>query len=148
MAAEAGGGVRVELLDTTITKCYGTRARAFKGKRFARWEEDERNADLRVAAAEALAGRVEADLGGFLFKKRIARAGGGKSGGYRTILRFRKGADRVFFLSGFSKNDRATISPRERTAFGLVAASLVDLDEKGIGELIADGEIFELEHGS
>ncbi|MCQ6963981.1 type II toxin-antitoxin system RelE/ParE family toxin [Aromatoleum toluolicum] len=28
----------------------------------------------------------DADLGGFFYKKRVARSGGGKSGGYRTLL--------------------------------------------------------------
>jgi hypothetical protein len=59
----------------------------------------------------------EADLGGYLFKKRIARADGGKSGGYRTILGFRKSdSSRVFYLYGFPKNARANITPRERAA--------------------------------
>jgi hypothetical protein len=42
-----------------------------------------------LAATEAFAGQYDADLGGYLFKKRIARQDGGKSGGYRTILGFR-----------------------------------------------------------
>ncbi|WP_425330086.1 type II toxin-antitoxin system RelE/ParE family toxin [Synechococcus elongatus] len=33
----------------------------------------------------------EADLGGGLFKKRVARAGGGKSGGYRTLIATNQG---------------------------------------------------------
>jgi len=53
---------------------------------------------------------VEADLGGYLFKKRIARPGGGKSGGYRTILGFRRtSTERTIFLYGFAKNQRANI---------------------------------------
>jgi len=31
-------------------------------------------------------GLIDADLGGLLYKKRVARPGGGKSGGYRTLL--------------------------------------------------------------
>lgn len=121
--------------------------RAFKGRRFARWAADERIGDemLRAAAAEALAGQVEADLGGYLFKKRIARTGGGKSGGYRTILGFRKGADRVFFLLGFGKNERATITAAERTALGALAASLVGATDELVVGLIAQGAIVELE---
>src|ERR1700733_5435939 len=41
---------------------------------------------LRLAAQQVVAGTLgagEADLGGGLFKKRIARLGGGKRGGYR-----------------------------------------------------------------
>jgi hypothetical protein len=43
-------------------------------------------------------GAGEADLGGGLFKKRVARPGGGKRGGLRTIVACRRpDADRVLF---------------------------------------------------
>lgn len=122
--------------------------RAFKGKRFARWAAEERllEGDLCEAATEAFLGRVEADLGGYLFKKRIARSGAGKSGGYRTILGFRKGnANRIFFLYGFPKNKRATITAREQAALSVVAASLVETTDRQIADLIERGAIFELE---
>lgn len=121
--------------------------RAFKGKRFARWAKDERIGDeiLLAAAVEALAGQVEADLGGYLFKKRVARRGAGKSGGYRTILGFRKGANRVFFLFGFPKSERATVTPREQAALSLVAASLVHATDSQFAALILNGDIFEVE---
>ena len=65
--------------------------RAFKGKHFSRWANDAAisDGDLWHAAAEAFAGQFDADLGDYLFKMRIARQEGGKSGGYRTILGFR-----------------------------------------------------------
>ncbi|MCY3994976.1 MAG: type II toxin-antitoxin system RelE/ParE family toxin, partial [Rhodobacter sp.] len=34
---------------------------------------------------------IDADLGGGVIKQRIARRGGGRSGGFRTILLFRRG---------------------------------------------------------
>ena len=125
--------------------------RAFKGKAFDRWAAGERLADgdLCTAAAEAFAGQVEADLGGYLFKKRIARTGGGKSGGYRTILGFRKSeSERIFFLYGFPKNRRATITAREEMALGAVAASLIDATDEQISALIERGAIKELECGT
>src|SRR5262249_24226659 len=42
------------------------------------------------AVARAEKGQVDADLGGVI-KQRIARPGQGKSGGYRTIIFFRRG---------------------------------------------------------
>jgi hypothetical protein len=122
--------------------------RAFKGKRFAKWATGEGLTDavLCVAAAEAFGGQVEADLGGYLFKKRIARTGGGKSGGYRTILGFRKAkAERIFFLYGFPKNQRATITAREQTALATLAVSLVDATDGQISALIDRGAIHDLE---
>ena len=87
--------------------------RVFKGKHFSRWATAEAigDADLCQAAAEAFAGHFDADLGGYLFKKRIARQGSGKSGGYRTLVGFRKSdSKRIFFLYGFHKNARANIT--------------------------------------
>jgi len=59
-----------------------------KRKDFARWQAGERLPDdtLCKAVKEMENGLVDADLGGFLYKKRVARPGGGKSGGYRTVL--------------------------------------------------------------
>ena len=60
-------------------------------------------------------GLVDADLGGFLYKKRVARPGDGKSGGYRTVLSARIG-DRYVFLHGFAKKDKANITQDEKKA--------------------------------
>ena len=122
--------------------------RVFKGKHFSRWAAGEaiRVADLCQAAAEAFFGQYDADLGGYLFKKRIARQDGGKSGGYRTILGFRKSdSERIFFLYGFPKNARANITSRERTALSVNASALVDADNSQIEALKGKGTILELE---
>jgi hypothetical protein len=80
-----------------------------------------------------------------LFKKRVARAGGGKSTGYRTIVGYKKGnTDRVIFLYGFPKNSRSNITEREREALSTAAAFIAATD-KHLADLIAKGGIFELE---
>ena len=122
--------------------------RAFKGKQFSRWAAGEGigDADLCRAAAEAFDGQYDADLGGYLFKKRIARQDGGKSGGYRTILGFRKSdSKRIFFLYGFPKNVRSNITTKERSALSANASALVGTTDKQIDELKAKGTILELE---
>jgi hypothetical protein len=122
--------------------------RVFKTKHFSRWASGELLGDnaLCVAAKEAFAGQVEADLGGYLFKKRIKRAGSGKSSSYRTILGFRKANDgRIFFLFGFAKNERSTITVREQTALSVDAAALVVLRDEQIEALLRRAAIFELE---
>ena len=124
--------------------------RVFKGKQFSRWAAGEAigDADLCRAAAEAFAGQYDADLGGYLFKQRIARRDGGKSGGYRTILGFRKSdSTRIFFLYGFPKNVRANITTGERSALSATAAALVDATDRQIDDLKARGTILELECG-
>lgn len=124
--------------------------RIFTSKQFGHWASSEGISDsnLRISAKEAFAGQVEADLGGYLFKKRIARSGGGKSGGYRTILGFRKSnADRIFFLYGFPKNARANISSKEQEALRTVAGGLVNASDTQVEALKSKGSILELECG-
>jgi hypothetical protein len=77
--------------------------RIFKTKGFARLADKAEitDAELRAAAGEVNRGEYEADLGGGVFKKRIARSGAGKSGGYRAILFFRKD-DRLFYAYVFA----------------------------------------------
>jgi hypothetical protein len=76
--------------------------RVFKNKWFNRWArgEDIQDAALYNAAVEIVAGRYDADLGGCLFKKRLARTGGGKRGGYRTIVGYKKpNSERINFFT-------------------------------------------------
>ena len=116
-------------------------------KQFDRWAADSGLTEtvLMQAAIEAFAGQVDGDLGGFLFKKRIARAGGGKSVGFRTILCFRKAnSDRIFFLHGFPKNDKGNISVREEKNLKLVAKFLVDVSDARLVALEEYGEMREL----
>ena len=84
--------------------------RIFKNRPFARFARKAGLSDaaLRAAVRDAERGLVDADLGGGVIKQRIARPGGGKSGGFRTIVLFRAGA-RAFFVHGFAKNDQASI---------------------------------------
>jgi hypothetical protein len=122
--------------------------RVFKNKWFNRWARNEgiTNMDICTAAKQVTTGDVEADLGGYLFKKRVARAGGGKSAGYRTIVGYKKGnTDRVIFLYGFPKNSRSNITEREREALSTAAAAFIAATDKHLADLIAKGSIFELE---
>jgi hypothetical protein len=124
--------------------------RVFKGKQFSRWAIGEAISDnnLCQAAAEAFTGQYDADLGGYLFKKRIARSDGGKSGGYRTVLGFRKSnSKRIFFLYGFPKNVRANITAREQSALSANASALVDATDQQIDDLKARGTMVEMECG-
>ena len=119
-------------------------------KSFDGWAKDHGLTDdvLIAAGAESFAGQVDGDLGGYLFKKRIARAGGGKSGGFRTILCFRKtNSERIFFLHGFPKNDIGNISAREEKALRLVAKSLVDLTDAQLNTLEVKGALRALKVG-
>ena len=95
---------------------------------------------MRSAAAEIVAGKVDADLGGYLFKKRLARAGKGKSGGYRTIVGYRKAqSDRLIFLYA-----KANISSKEEAALSLNAEAFLAATDQQVSALLANGAIWEV----
>jgi len=77
--------------------------RIFKNKVFSKWAAKERVSDkaLKAAIQEIGNGLVDANLGGNVYKKRVAIGGKGKSGGVRTILAF-KVDDKAFFIYGFA----------------------------------------------
>jgi hypothetical protein len=73
--------------------------------------EAERMAIVQLVASDPEAGL---SLGGGLRKFRVARPGGGKSGGYRVLHFYRSTAMPVFLLSVFAKNERDNINAKER----------------------------------
>jgi hypothetical protein len=81
-------------------------------KSFARFARKARltNDSLATAAAEVAEGNFDADPGGGVFKQRVARAGGGKSGGFRTIILFKLGGH-GFFAHGLPRMRRRTSTP-------------------------------------
>jgi len=123
--------------------------RVFKNKWFTRWArgEDIPDATLLKIAAEVVDGKVEANLGGCLFKKRIARTGQGKSGGYRTIVGYKRpNSERIIFLYAFAKNVKANISNKEEAALNLAAEAFISADDGQVDELLAEGSIGEVQH--
>lgn len=122
--------------------------RVFKNKAARKWVASEGIEDSALwgAAEEIICGQVEADLGGCLYKKRLPRAGKGKSGGYRTLVGYCKGnSDRVVFLYGFPKSKRSNITDKEKAALSLAAESFIDATDEQVAQLIKDGSMFELE---
>lgn len=80
----------------------------------------------RTGIVDALAANPEMGtaLGGGLYKARIAREGGGKSGGFRTIHYFRSEAMPVFLLAVYAKNDKSTLSKAEESSLEKIAAQI------------------------
>ncbi len=76
---------------------------------------------IDLLASNPLAG---VSLGGGLRKVRIARDGGGKSGGYRTIHFYSAPDIPVFLITCFAKNQRDSISDRERAQLIALCAEL------------------------
>jgi hypothetical protein len=88
-------------------------------------------------------GLYDADLGSNLFKKRIARPGQGKSGGFRTLVATNKG-NRWVFVFGFPKNARSNIDKDEEEALKKLAAHLLSLTAEALGEAQRAGELMEV----
>lgn len=95
------------------------------------------------AVAELAQGLYEADLGGGLFKKRVARSGGGKSGGYRTLIATNQG-DRWVFVFAFEKSQRSNINQRELTALKALAQKFLRFSEAELEQLIQLEELQEI----
>jgi len=119
--------------------------RIFKNKAFARFARKAGLADQALAEAVERAGRglIDADLGGGVIKQRIARAGGGKSGGFRAIILFRAGS-RAFFVHGFAKNEQDNIRDDEVAAFKMLAARLLAFDNAALAQAVAAGVLMEV----
>ena len=117
----------------------------YKTRWFARWARKEGLSDksLRGAVDEMAQGLFEADLGGDLLKKRIARPGQGKSGGYRTLVATNRGS-RWIFVYGFAKNARSNIDPDEEAALKKLAATLLKLTPAALAKARVAGEIIEV----
>lgn len=111
--------------------------------RFAR-KADLENVSLAKAAADVAAGEYDADLGGHVYKQRVARTGGGKSGGFRTIILFKVGGH-SFFAHGFAKNEKANVTAKELKALKKLAEVLLALSDADIDKGIAAGEFVKVE---
>ena len=78
---------------------------------------------------------------GGVIKQRIARQG--RSGGYRSILLFRRG-ECCFFVDGFVKSGRNNIRRDELTAFRLLVNEMLGMGEAGLRAALSNGTIMEV----
>lgn len=119
--------------------------RLFKLKAFARFQRRESLSDEALVAAvdRAERGLIDADLGGGLIKQRVARRGQGRSGGFRTILAYRRGA-RAVFLYGFAKSDRENIDDVELDYWRRIGQAYLNREQAFIFAAISAGEISEV----
>ena len=90
--------------------------RIFMTKRFDKFALDE---GIEIDSLIKLVQNIEtganagqwSDLGGGVFKARVARKGEGSSGGYRVITLLRRGY-KCFLVRGFTKNNLVNISEK------------------------------------
>jgi hypothetical protein len=119
--------------------------RIFKSKWFAKFARKERITDAKLCEAikNAEKGIIDADYGGGVIKQRIARPNEGKSGGYRSIVLFRKGA-LAFFVYGFAKNEQDNIDESDERDFKYLAKTVLAVSDAEIEDLIKGGKYTEV----
>jgi len=88
-------------------------------------------------------GQADADLGGGVYKVRVARQGEGKSGGFRVLVFFRIG-ERTFFRYAFAKSAQGNISQKELKTMKRQAKAFFAQTEEQIAKQIANETLFEV----
>lgn len=121
--------------------------RVFKSKWFAKFARKEGivNAKLCEAIGAAENGIIDANYGGGVIKQRIARSNEGKSGGYRSIILFRKGK-RSFFIYGFAKNEQDSIDESDERDFKELAKIMLAASDKELDNLVSCGKYIEVDY--
>lgn len=119
--------------------------RLFKFCKFQKWAKSEGIVDsmLIKALTELEQGLFDANLGGGLYKKRVARVGSGKSRGYRVLLAFRQ-KDRVIFIFGFAKSEISNIDDETKETFQRLAQYYLSLNDEELGAVISKGDLIEI----
>ncbi len=125
----------------------GLIVRIFKTQLFAKWAKKEKLTDslLRQAVQEMELGLVDADLGGHLYKKRIALKGHGKRGGARSIIAYQV-SDKAFFIFGYAKNEKEDMTNEERKVAKAFASELLAYSAEQLNKLVKDGILIEVSY--
>ena len=129
--------------------------RIFINRWFARFavKEGITNGELREMANQLESGQsanrrprtagFDADLGGGVYKIRVARSGKGKSGGYRVIVFFKSG-EQTFFVYGYAKSSRENLSRKELKTYKDAAKEYLSMNTDELKERIEHGQFVEL----
>jgi len=86
-------------------------------------EEMESLKDMLARIPDA--GEVMEGTGGFR-KLRLARTGGGKSGGYRVITFFYNETIPVYLIDVYAKNDKESLTKAQKNALKQIADELIN----------------------
>lgn len=121
--------------------------RVFKTKWFTRFASKEDIDDTKLVETVQMieSGLVDADYGGGLIKQRIARDGGGKSGGYRSAVAFRS-ESRSIFLFAFPKSSQENLTIVEKREYKKAAVLYLGMTDKQIQKAKDNGVLIEVEY--
>lgn len=117
----------------------------YKGAAFNDWsvKHDISDEMLTSAVNEMNSGAYEANLGGSVYKKRIAIGNKGKSAGVRTVLAFLVN-EKAFFIYGFSKSKLDNIDDKELKALKKLAKMYLHLTETELSKAIQERKLIKV----
>ena len=121
--------------------------RILKTRTFNRWLRKTLLTDsaLLKAIDEMEQGLVDADLGGDVYKKRVALPGRGKRGSTRTLIATNRDS-RWIFMFGFEKNDRENITQAELAYLQKAAQVFLGYSDAELLLAIAREDFLEVHH--
>ncbi len=108
-----------------------------KTKWFSKWAKKQKISDAKLLRAiEDMQNNLSSvNLGGGLFKVRVASENSGKSSAYRTIVVYRKD-DRAVMVYGFMKKERENLSSDELKSFKILAKDILKLNDEALTRAI------------
>jgi len=124
--------------------------RIFKNPWFTRFagKEGITDGELRELVNQLEAGQDRqlvggADLGGDVYKMRVARSGEGKSSGYRVIVFFRS-EERTFYHYAYPKAARANIDQKELWTFKQLAKRYLAMTDEEMANAVKARKFIEI----
>ncbi len=117
----------------------------YKNKLFHQWSKEEvlSDATLIEGIEEIEKGIYDANLGGCIYKKRMAIPGKGKRGSLRTIVAY-KVSDKAIFIYGYAKNHKSNLSIKEEQALKKLAKIYFAYGADEINKAVHSGELIEV----
>lgn len=120
--------------------------RIFLTKKFNQYARKEGIADksLKELETDMRQGLGVVSLGADVYKMRLAKPGGGKSGGHRIIL-CTKRQNTLFFIHGYSKSVQENLNKEEDQQLKCFAADLFLFNDSQLDQAVAMEELRELQ---
>jgi hypothetical protein len=121
--------------------------RIFKNKDFHLWAEKQNLKDeaLVKVVKEMEQGLYEANLGSYVYKKRVPLGSKGKSGGFRVIFAF-KAHQTTVFMYGFSKKNKENITDKEKASLKALSKKYLTLREEQWDKAVQSGKFTEVSY--
>ena len=104
-----------------------------KTKWFSKWARKQKISDIKLLKAiEDMENDLSSvNLGGGLFKVRVASENSGKSSAYRTIVVYRKD-NRAVMIYGFMKKEQENLSTDELKSFKTLSKDILRLNDESL----------------